>query len=107
MGRRRRCGTTSNCASAYCGCEPMNKTAAMIGAGLIGRSWAMVFARAGWTVQLYDSDPGQLTDARAYIGASLVEQQAAGICDDAVAAQARIEYVSSLNTAVTGAAWVH
>ena len=85
----------------------MNKTAAMIGAGLIGRSWAMVFARAGWTVQLYDSDPGQLTDVRAYIGASLVEQQAAGLCDDAVAAQARIEYVSSLNTAVTGAAWVH
>ena len=30
------------------GRDPMTATAAMIGAGLIGRSWAMVFARAGW-----------------------------------------------------------
>ena len=29
-----------------------NKTAAIIGAGLIGRAWAMVFARAGWRVRL-------------------------------------------------------
>ena len=38
----------------------MTSTAAMIGAGLIGRSWAMVFARAGWRVRLYDSDTAQL-----------------------------------------------
>ena len=29
-------------------------TAAIVGAGLIGRSWAVVFARAGWTVRLTD-----------------------------------------------------
>ena len=29
--------------------------AAMVGAGLIGRSWSIVFARAGWDVALYDS----------------------------------------------------
>jgi len=85
----------------------MNKIAAMIGAGLIGRAWAMVFARAGWTVRLYDSNAAQLTDARAYIGPSLVEQQGAGLCDDAGAAQARIDYVSSLESAVADAAWVH
>jgi L-gulonate 3-dehydrogenase len=85
----------------------MNKTATMIGAGLIGRAWAMVFARAGWAVRLYDSDPRQLTEARAYIGPSLAEQQAAGLCDDAAAAQARIEFASSLEAAVTGVAWVH
>ena len=27
---------------------------AVIGAGLIGRSWAIVFARAGWQVALHD-----------------------------------------------------
>ena len=43
----------------------MRKIAAMIGAGLIGRAWAMVFARAGWAVRLYDSNPAQLADARA------------------------------------------
>jgi L-gulonate 3-dehydrogenase len=85
----------------------MNNTAAMIGAGLIGRAWAMVFARAGWTVRLYDSDPRQIADARHYIGPSLGEQQTAGLCDDANAAQARIDYVSSLEAAVAGATWVH
>jgi 3-hydroxyacyl-CoA dehydrogenase len=85
----------------------MNNTAAMIGAGLIGRAWAMVFARAGWTVRLYDSNPTQIADARAYIGPSLGEQQAAGLCDDASAANARIDYVSSLEAAVAGVAWVH
>ncbi|MGH8731551.1 MAG: 3-hydroxyacyl-CoA dehydrogenase NAD-binding domain-containing protein, partial [Burkholderiales bacterium] len=28
---------------------------AIIGAGLIGRAWAMVFARAGHSVKLYDN----------------------------------------------------
>ena len=29
---------------------------AIIGAGLIGRAWAMVFARAGHPVKLWDAD---------------------------------------------------
>ena len=48
------------------GCEAMT-TAAMVGAGLIGRSWAMVFARAGWRVRLYDSVASQLDAAREHI----------------------------------------
>ncbi len=84
----------------------MSKKAAMIGAGLIGRSWAMVFARAGWAVALYDAAPAQLADARDYIAKSLREQQASGLCDDASAAQARISYVESLEGAVEGAVWV-
>jgi L-gulonate 3-dehydrogenase len=28
---------------------------AVIGVGLIGRSWSIVFARAGWDVALYDA----------------------------------------------------
>ena len=39
----------------------------MIGAGLIGRAWAMVFARAGWRVRLHDSDATQLAGARRLI----------------------------------------
>src|SRR5438045_6377111 len=31
---------------------------AVIGAGLIGQAWAMVFARAGWEVALLDAVPG-------------------------------------------------
>ena len=85
----------------------MERIAAMIGAGLIGRAWAMVFARAGWKVRLYDSNSAQLDDARTYIASSLDEQQAAGLCGDARAAQANIEYATSLDDAVADVAWVH
>ena len=29
-------------------------TVAIVGSGLIGRAWAAIFARAGWTVRLSD-----------------------------------------------------
>src|SRR5258706_13271498 len=64
-------------------------TAAIIGAGLIGRAWAMVFARAGWQVHLYDNAPAQLALARTHIATSLAEQQAAGLVDDASGAAGR------------------
>ena len=78
----------------------------MIGAGLIGRSWAMVFARAGWRVRLHDSVPEQLIAAREHIEAGLLEQQAYGLADDAAAAAARVEYVTSLDDAVADVQWV-
>jgi L-gulonate 3-dehydrogenase len=81
-------------------------TAAMIGAGLIGRSWAMVFARAGWSVHLYDSDPAQVDAARGRIEAGLREQQASGLADDAAAAAARIAYVTNLEVALADVDWV-
>jgi L-gulonate 3-dehydrogenase len=84
----------------------MTATAAMIGAGLIGRSWAMVFARAGWRVRLYDSVPAQLEAAREHIATGLAEQQAYGLADDAVAAEARIAYVNDLDEALEGVDWV-
>ena len=40
-----------------------NHKVAIVGAGLIGRGWAIVFARAGWRVNLYDLDPGALDNA--------------------------------------------
>jgi L-gulonate 3-dehydrogenase len=87
------------------GSETMT-TAAMIGAGLIGRSWAMVFARAGWSVHLYDSDPAQVDAARGRIEAGLREQQASGLADDAAAAAARIAYVTNLEVALADVDWV-
>jgi L-gulonate 3-dehydrogenase len=84
----------------------MTTTAAMIGAGLIGRSWAMVFARAGWSVHLYDSDPAQVDAARGRIEAGLREQQASGLADDAAAAAARIAYVTNLEAALADVDWV-
>ena len=33
------------------------KHVAVIGSGLIGRAWAVIFAKAGCQVSLYDTDP--------------------------------------------------
>ena len=84
----------------------MTTTAAMIGGGLIGRSWAMVFARAGWRVRLYDSVASQLDVAREHIEAGLAEQQSYGLADDAASASARIDYVADLEEALAGVDWV-
>jgi len=84
----------------------MAPAAAMVGAGLIGRSWAMVFARAGWRVRLYDSVAAQLVSAREHIERGLAEQQAYGLADDAPAASARIDYVADLDQALKDVDWV-
>ena len=84
----------------------MKTNAAMIGGGLIGRAWAMVFARAGWQVRLFDSVPAQRMTAHDYMAASLAEQQAYGLVDDAARALARIAIVDRLEDAVADATWI-
>jgi len=84
----------------------MERIAAIIGAGLIGRAWATVFARAGWRVRLYDSVPAQLDMARQHIATSLSEQQAVGLVDDAGRADARVSMFERIEDAVVGATWV-
>jgi L-gulonate 3-dehydrogenase len=84
----------------------MEKTVAVIGAGLIGRAWAMVFARAGWRVRLHDRVAAQLHAARSHIAASLDEQAEYGLVADPDAARARISYVATLDDAVAEVDWV-
>ena len=84
----------------------MNQTAAIIGAGLIGRAWAVVFARAGWRVRLHDPDPSALERAMAWIPACLREHEAIGLADDAAAATARVSAHASLADTLAGAEWV-
>ncbi len=84
----------------------MERTVAVIGAGLIGRAWSMVFARAGWRVRIYDRDAEQLRAAEAFIAASLDEQAKFGLVGDPAAARARIARVEALEEAVASADWV-
>lgn len=81
-------------------------TAAIVGAGLIGRAWAVVFARAGWQVRLFDSVPAQLTAARQQIVQALVEQERTGLVADAPAALGRIVPCTRVGEAVADAVWV-
>ena len=55
---------------------------AVIGAGLIGRSWAIVFARAGFSVKLWDHFGHQTTAAMAFIAERLPELHQAGLISD-------------------------
>jgi 3-hydroxyacyl-CoA dehydrogenase len=66
----------------------------------------MVFARAGWHANLYDSAPSQLDAARAFIATSFAEQARHGSVADIAAARSRIAYLPQLEVAVSAADWV-
>jgi L-gulonate 3-dehydrogenase len=80
---------------------------AVIGAGLIGRSWAIVFARAGREVALHDADPASLEANFAALEASLGDLRSAGLLDESPATvRARIRIAGTLEEALAGAAYV-
>ena len=81
-------------------------TVGIVGAGLIGRSWANVFARAGWRVQVWDPNEAQRAVAQAQIAQSLHDLQAHGLVEDAAAAALRVQVVDTLADAVRGAGYV-
>ncbi len=76
---------------------------AVIGAGLIGRAWAVVFARGGAEVALFDSVAGQSEVARRWAGDALVQMQDFGLIDDAAVCLARIRVGGSLGDVLAGA----
>jgi L-gulonate 3-dehydrogenase len=82
------------------------KNAAIIGAGLIGRAWAHVFARGGWNVRAWDPDAGQRANAARLVEQSLHELAAHGLVKDAAAAAKRVTVVATLEEAVAGADYV-
>ena len=80
---------------------------AVIGAGLIGRAWSIVFARAGFEVALWDSAAAAVPEARAFIAARLPELRDAGLlADPPEAVLARVHPTATLAEAVAGAAHV-
>ena len=80
---------------------------AVIGAGLIGRAWSIVFARAGFTVALWDPVPAAVPAARDFIATRLPELAEAGLLADPPAAVlARLHPAASLAEAVAEAAHV-
>ncbi|MES2959075.1 MAG: 3-hydroxyacyl-CoA dehydrogenase [Pseudomonadota bacterium] len=81
-------------------------TVAIVGAGLIGRSWSNVFARAGWQLRVWDPSGAQRDAAHAQIAQSLQELQAHGLVQDAAAAAARVQVVATLEEAVQSADYV-
>ena len=84
----------------------MALTAAIIGAGLIGRAWAHVFARAGWNVRVWDPEPRQRDAAARLIDQSLHDLAGHGLVEDPAAAAKRVTVLETLEEAVAGADYV-
>lgn len=79
---------------------------AIIGAGLIGRAWSVLFARAGHPVRVWDADPGVLDRFAADMQALVATMLAEGLLDDPQAVLARIETRPTLAEAVQDAGFV-
>lgn len=77
------------------------RTAACVGLGVIGRSWAIAFARAGWQVRLFDAQPAVADKAVAQIDRALAKlgQQDSGVRE-------RIRPVDTLADALDGANYI-
>ena len=84
----------------------IQKKVAIIGAGLIGRSWAMVFARAGHRVTLYDPDEEVLNQTDALLELNLSDLEMHGLISSAKSARALIETSHMIESAVSGADWI-
>ena len=82
------------------------RRAAIIGTGLIGQGWAIVFARMGWEVRLFDVNAAMLAEARSLILQQLRELQAQGLLEDADAVVDRVQAAASLRDALKGASYI-
>jgi 3-hydroxyacyl-CoA dehydrogenase len=86
----------------------MNEQAAIVGAGFIGRAWAIAFARAGWDVALWDPQPDAVESCLATVAAllgDLAEQDLLqGQAPEEVAA--RFRPAESLAAALESVTWV-
>jgi L-gulonate 3-dehydrogenase len=60
----------------------MNERIGIVGAGLIGRSWAVVFARAGYQVSIYDNAPDALAASVEALGETLSELSQEGLLSE-------------------------
>ncbi|MGD9536639.1 MAG: 3-hydroxyacyl-CoA dehydrogenase [Alphaproteobacteria bacterium] len=84
----------------------MTTRIACIGAGNIGRAWAMIFARGGHEVALYDEKPAALDTAMGATRSGLDDQARLGLIDDPKAVLARIKPALVLKDALADVAHV-
>uniref|UniRef100_A0A3P9DFS2 L-gulonate 3-dehydrogenase n=1 Tax=Maylandia zebra TaxID=106582 RepID=A0A3P9DFS2_9CICH len=85
------------------------KIITVIGSGLIGRSWAMLFVSGGYNVKIYDNQPGQSTKAITEIKKQLVELEEAHMLRGELSAAQQLALLSSyddLSQALDGAFFV-
>lgn len=73
---------------------------AVVGAGLIGQAWALVFARAGCEVRLWDGDAAALARSRILVGELADELARSGLVGDAGELVSRVTTCARLEDAL-------
>ncbi len=81
----------------------MSRPVALIGCGLIGRGWAILFANAGYDVQVYDESEQAREPAAAAVLANLQLLEQEGMIDSAQTLLRRIRFCATMAEAVAGA----
>ncbi len=86
----------------------MTQRIAIIGAGFIGRAWAVGFARARWHVAVWDPQTGAAAGCLSDVADLLDDLAAQGLLDDEAPAEVatRLHPATELADALAGAAWV-
>lgn len=80
---------------------------AVVGSGLIGQAWAIVFARGGHDVRLWDGDPDAIAQAIELIQVQVKDLKEFGLIEEDVqAVVGRIKPVHKLEEALNGAEYV-
>jgi 3-hydroxyacyl-CoA dehydrogenase len=79
---------------------------AIVGAGLVGSGWAIIFARAGATVRIFDADASIRASVIGRIAESLAELREVGLVDDVASVLSRLHVDDSLAEAVADADYV-
>ncbi|XP_041462515.1 lambda-crystallin homolog [Lytechinus variegatus] len=86
-----------------------NQKISIVGSGLIGRSWAMIFASAGYNVTIFDIEPSQVSNALKLIKEQLEELTASGMLRGTLSAEAQYALLkgsNSMEEALSGASFV-
>jgi len=78
----------------------------IVGAGLVGLGWAVVFARAGLPVRVYDSSPDLRTALPANLAATLTDLVQFDLIEDAEAVSSRVIFCDTLEGALEGVGYV-
>lgn len=72
----------------------MSEKVAIIGSGLVGKSWAMIFASAGYKVTLYDILDSQVSAALTNIASELVQFEKDGVIRGTISAADQTKLIS-------------
>lgn len=79
---------------------------AIVGSGLVGQAWAIVFARGGHSVKMWDGDPHAVAMAAKLIDQQVADLQKAGLIKDPAGLISRISGCATLEQVMADADYV-